>query len=73
MRHDRASGNVLNDETTRLPLVTMSAKKPNLPEKTCVVCGRPFKWRKKWAKCWEQVKYCSDKCRRQKAVSGSTR
>jgi len=40
----------------------MRHKKPNLPEKTCVVCGRPFKWRKKWAKVWDEVKYCSDKC-----------
>ncbi|TVQ51601.1 MAG: DUF2256 domain-containing protein, partial [Spirulina sp. DLM2.Bin59] len=20
-------------------------------------------WRKKWATCWEEVKYCSDRCR----------
>ena len=39
-------------------------KKSNLPEKDCIVCGRPFKWRKKWEKCWDEVKYCSDKCRR---------
>lgn len=38
-------------------------KKQHLPTKTCVVCQRPFTWRKKWAKDWEQVKYCSDKCR----------
>ncbi|MFN3152271.1 DUF2256 domain-containing protein [Bremerella sp.] len=41
----------------------MAHAKGNLPEKTCVVCGRPFRWRKKWAKVWGQVKYCSDKCR----------
>ena len=41
-------------------------KKENLPEKTCVVCGRPFSWRKKWARAWDEVKYCSDKCRREK-------
>ena len=39
-------------------------KKENLPEKTCVVCGRPFKWRKKWERVWDEVKYCSEKCRR---------
>ena len=33
------------------------------PEKLCAACGRPFQWRKKWAACWEQVKYCSDRCR----------
>lgn len=37
--------------------------KGNLPEKTCIVCGRPFEWRKKWADVWEEVKYCSDRCR----------
>jgi hypothetical protein len=38
-------------------------KKSELPEKTCVTCGRPFNWRKKWAKVWDDVKYCSAKCR----------
>ena len=42
----------------------MPHKKPNLPQKTCVVCGRPFTWRKKWEKVWDEVKYCSDKCRK---------
>jgi len=40
--------------------------KKNLPEKICVVCMRPFSWRKKWEKVWEEVKYCSDKCRMNK-------
>ncbi|GHF34292.1 hypothetical protein HNQ07_000153 [Deinococcus metalli] len=31
--------------------------------KVCVVCGRPFTWRKKWERDWEHVKYCSDRCR----------
>nr|WP_225917176.1 DUF2256 domain-containing protein [Pseudomonas farsensis] len=35
-----------------------------LPSKVCVVCGRPFNWRKRWARCWEEVKYCSQRCRR---------
>ncbi|OYU96611.1 MAG: hypothetical protein CFE21_07575 [Bacteroidetes bacterium B1(2017)] len=38
-------------------------KKENLPSKICVICGRPFSWRKKWEKNWEHVKYCSDTCR----------
>ncbi|MFN9897232.1 MAG: DUF2256 domain-containing protein, partial [bacterium] len=28
----------------------------------CVSCGLAFEWRKKWAKNWEQVKYCSKRC-----------
>jgi len=38
--------------------------KANLPEKICPVCQRPFSWRRKWARDWEQVRYCSDACRR---------
>lgn len=45
-------------------------KKQHLPEKTCATCGRPFTWRKSLAKSWEQVKYCSDACRRYKASGG---
>ncbi|MBU3713741.1 MAG: DUF2256 domain-containing protein [Ferruginibacter sp.] len=43
-----------------------NVKKENLPEKICLVCNRPFSWRKKWEKSWNEVKYCSDKCRMQK-------
>ncbi|QJQ20518.1 DUF2256 domain-containing protein [Pseudomonas sp. SK] len=39
-------------------------KKQHLPSKLCVVCNRPFSWRKRWARCWEQVLYCSQRCRR---------
>ncbi|MGF1588327.1 MAG: DUF2256 domain-containing protein [Pleurocapsa sp.] len=41
-------------------------KKSDLPTKICLVCDRPFTWRKKWEKCWDDVKYCSDRCRRRK-------
>lgn len=34
--------------------------------KVCVSCGRTFAWRKKWERQWEQVKYCSKRCRQQK-------
>jgi hypothetical protein len=36
--------------------------KSNLPTKICVVCKRPFQYRKKWKKVWDEVKYCSKKC-----------
>ena len=38
-------------------------KKSELPTKICACCARPFSWRKKWERDWEQVKYCSDRCR----------
>jgi len=37
-------------------------KKANLPTKTCATCGLPFAWRKKWARDWENVRYCSKRC-----------
>ncbi|AZC06966.1 DUF2256 domain-containing protein [Acinetobacter nosocomialis] len=30
----------------------------------CVYCQRSFNWRKKWERCWEEVKYCSERCKR---------
>ncbi|MDH3756710.1 MAG: DUF2256 domain-containing protein [Gammaproteobacteria bacterium] len=42
--------------------------KPNLPSKDCVVCGRPFFWRRKWALVWSDVKYCSARCRSERRV-----
>ncbi len=38
--------------------------------KICAACGRGFEWRKKWARSWATVRYCSDACRRAK-VSGT--
>jgi hypothetical protein len=37
-------------------------KKAELPQKLCAHCGRPFSWRKKWSRDWEQVRYCSAAC-----------
>ena len=41
----------------------------DLPVKDCAACGRPFTWRRKWARCWEEVRYCSDACRSRRAAS----
>jgi hypothetical protein len=35
-----------------------------LATKTCAVCGRTITWRKKWARDWDEVRYCSAACRR---------
>tara|TARA_B100001029_G_C14920909_1_gene371935 strand:- start:476 stop:610 length:135 start_codon:yes stop_codon:yes gene_type:complete len=37
-------------------------KKANLPSRICMVCKRPFSWRKKWENNWDNIKYCSKKC-----------
>ena len=34
--------------------------------KFCLVCGRLIEPRKKWIKNWDQIKYCSDRCRLEK-------
>ena len=33
------------------------------PTKSCARCGRIIQWRRKWAKEWSAVKYCSKACR----------
>lgn len=43
--------------------------KSDLPQKICLSCGRPFAWRKKWARDWAQVRYCSDRCRQNKRAA----
>jgi hypothetical protein len=46
-------------------------KKQHLPSKTCPACQRPFTWRKKWARDWDQVRYCSERCRRSRQAAGT--
>jgi hypothetical protein len=41
-------------------------KKGDLPTKICQRCGLPFTWRKKWARDWESVRYCSERCKKAK-------
>ena len=52
--------------------MTQNIKKQNLPQKVCIVCKRPFTWRKKWEKVWDDVKYCSHKCQKNKKSSMKT-
>lgn len=44
--------------------------KSTLPSKPCVACGLAMTWRRRWAKTWGEVKYCSDACRRKGAGRG---
>ena len=52
--------------------IMKGVKKQHLPEKVCVTCGRPFAWRKKWVRVWDQVKFCSDRCRMNKPAQRPT-
>lgn len=37
--------------------------------KSCARCGRIIEWRKKWADCWDEVKYCSKQCQGKKLTA----
>ena len=45
----------------------MGAAPPD--SKPCLACGRTITWRKKWARDWDEVRYCSDACRRRKVTA----
>jgi hypothetical protein len=47
----------------------MTLKNPR-QSKICLACGRSFEWRKKWAKNWNEVKWCSDACRAKRPKLG---
>jgi hypothetical protein len=46
--------------------MTFKGNKSYLPNKRCVNCNKEFSWRKKWENNWEKVKFCSDRCRKNK-------
>jgi hypothetical protein len=65
-------------KVTKMPLLTIAkpdgslnympkmTRKSDLPSKLCRTCGKPFAWRKKWERDWDNVVYCSERCRRAK-------
>lgn len=41
-----------------------------MPEtKTCQRCGRLIEWRAKWARNWQEIRYCSAACRTRRVSS----
>ncbi|MFM7083769.1 MAG: DUF2256 domain-containing protein [Hyphomicrobium sp.] len=44
-------------------------KKSDLPSKVCLHCKRPFAWRRSLSRVWDEVLYCSDRCRKEKKAS----
>ncbi|NEM91982.1 DUF2256 and DUF3253 domain-containing protein [Galbitalea soli] len=37
-----------------------------MPAKICASCGRTMRWRRQWQANWDEVRYCSEACRRRK-------
>jgi len=50
------------------PAPHYKGNKASLPSKPCAGCGREMTWRRRWARNWEQVKYCSNACRQGKVI-----
>jgi len=52
------------------PTPAFRGNKAALPSKPCTACGRPMTWRRRWARTWDEVKFCSAACRRAKGARG---
>jgi hypothetical protein len=37
--------------------------------KACAACGREIEWRSKWKNRWDEIRYCSAACRRNKPAA----
>jgi hypothetical protein len=58
--------NVLVALSLYAEMVREAKTKNGFAPKLCQRCGLNFEWRKKWAKNWEEVKFCSTRCRDKK-------
>lgn len=48
-------------DKTKKPRVAQN--KNGFEPKICAECNLPFEWRKKWEKCWDEVRFCSKSCK----------
>ena len=67
---DRSRYHAHRDPPMSPPAPSFRGNKAALPQKPCAACGRPMTWRRRWARTWDEVKYCSDACRRFKGTRG---
>ena len=51
-------------------VASFKGNKQSLPSKPCAACGLAMTWRKRWARNWDEVKFCSDACRRARPAPG---
>ena len=70
---DKVFESFLVNWSRRFVICFVMHRKNHLREKDCPVCGRPFSWRKKWESCWDEVRYCSERCRRNRRANQKTK
>ena len=46
--------------------MSSTSTKSSRGSKLCATCGRSFEWRRSWERDWGEVRYCSQRCRRNK-------
>lgn len=63
---NRRNGCLSSVMPSKKPTEKPTEKPSERATKLCTVCGRVITWRKKWARDWANVLYCSDACRRGK-------
>ena len=64
-----SSTKVRSFTSTKTLQMPRGIKKENLPTKVCVSCQRPFTWRKKWEKVWDEVTTCSKSCNNKRRLA----
>ena len=72
----QADIDITNKQRQHISAITImpnGIKKENLPTKVCVVCGRPFNWRKKWERVWDEVTTCSKSCNKKRKKEKNNR
>jgi hypothetical protein len=56
-----------------LHFATSQSGNPRKPDnKSCTVCGGTIQWRRRLARNWHEVMYCSASCRRASAANART-
>ena len=40
-----------------------------MTSKSCAKCGRVIEYRKKWKNNWDEIRYCSERCRNEKLTT----
>lgn len=66
-RHGKSGGSSSSGKAGATAPVSLS----DLQKKPCLLCGREITPRAAFARNWDEIKYCSDSCRRQKKLNST--